>query len=386
MKNGICILCFLFLAISAEAESPFSIEHSINSNFPEQERNFTIQLPESYFSQETYKYPVLVLLDGESNLDYTRSVSEFLADSAVMPEVIIVALHAGVTRERDYLPNNEQTNSGMTGDADQFLSYIEQELIPFVEAEYRAAPLRLLSGHSIGGVFVIYTMLKQPGIFQGYMAQSPYLADQALVALLTQQIETFGKQNPSLDKTFYMNLGDEPDLEQAFNQIQASLEAGSPHGFRLKVARNPGEMHMTTRLIGQYSGLQEFFSEDWALSQQQIVSAKAAGVIAHVEGLSEKYRYPVLYSEQTLSQATQIFLSQQDINSAAQVGEMFTKQYPNSAIAHFLLANVQGSSGNREAASNSVATAIKLYEENPSPRLAPLYAGMKQLEQQLNAN
>ncbi len=385
MKKGFVFLCLLLLILPLQAAQNFTIEHRINSKYPEQQRTFTVHLPKSYYRNEGFKYPLLILLDGESNLDYTSSVAGFLAENALSPEVITVALHAGATRMRDYLPENPQEGARMTGQADQFLEYITRELIPQVEEKYRAAPLRLLSGHSFGGVFVIHAMLTQPDLFQGYMAQSPYL-DQSLGALMAQRFQAFIEQAPELDKFYYMNLGDEPNLEQGFNSIRNLLETSAPQGLRWEAVRDAGETHMTTRLLGQYHGLQDFFSDDWPLSQQQIVTGKFAGVKAHIDGLSEKYHYPVLYSEQTLAQATQIFLSQQDTDSGIKTGEVYIAQYPQSPTSHFLLANAFLISGNAEQAAAEVATAIELYEANPEPRLAALYAGMQQLQQRLGAN
>ncbi len=384
MKNICVLLCNLLLIAVASAADIFSIEHTINSKHPEQERKFTVHLPKSYHSPQAFSYPVMFLLDGESNLDYAQTVSSFLAENGQMPEIIIVALHAGLTRERDYLPNNTQDDAGLTGDADQFLRYIRQELIPYIESEYRAAPLRLLSGHSIGGAFVIYSLLEQPELFQGYMAQSPYI-DQSLLNLYAKHLKALSQKQTELDKVLYINLGEEPDLESVFNGLQESLKANAVQGFDWQAVRAPGETHMTTRLLGQYHGLQAFFSKDWPLSQVQIATGKGKGLKAHIDGLSKKYDYPVLYSEQTLAQAAQVFLSQGDVESGIESANIYTSQYPTSPLAHFFLANGLALKGDAPAAAEAASAAVKLYDENPKPALAPLYPAMKQLEQQLNA-
>lgn len=88
----------------------------------------------------------------------------------------------------------------------------------------------------------------------------------------------------------------------------------------------------------------------------------------------------ILYSEQTFAQATQIFLSNQDVASATKMVELFTIHYPKSAIGHFFLAVAARAGGNREKAAKAVETAIKLYEADPKPELNSLYANMKQFE------
>lgn len=384
MRKGFGLLYLLLFTMSLHASDSFIINHTFNSKYPEQERQITIHLPASYYQQDSYQYPVMILLDGQSNMDYAQTVSAFLAENGLIPEMIVVGLHAGATRERDYLPRIGDGEGSMSGDAGQFMQYISQELIPYIEDNYRAAPLRLVSGHSVGGIFSIYAMLQQPGLFQGYLAQSPYLQP-PVQPMLNEGIQAFDEDNAELNKYFYMNLGDEPDLANAFEQVQTELEANLPQNFRMAAERSPGETHMTTRLVGHYQGLKGFFADHWPLSQQQIVASGGEGVKAHVEALSKRYGYPVRYSEQPLIQAVQIFLSQKQAEPGLTVARLYTEQYPSSPLAHFLLANGLILSGDQASAVSAVDKAISLYEQEPDPKLEQLYPVMKNLKQQLTA-
>ena len=91
-------LCAALLSLPLSAQEATRIDHSIPSTHLEREVAVTVQLPPSYHSQTTQGYPVLYLLDGESNLDYSQAVAEFLAQNALVPEIIIVAVHSGATR------------------------------------------------------------------------------------------------------------------------------------------------------------------------------------------------------------------------------------------------------------------------------------------------
>ena len=385
MKSFLTFICLMVLPLMAQAEDPLRIEHTLSSKFPEQERRITVSLPGSYYSQSKHEYPVLYLLDGESNLNYSQAVAQFLAENGLVPEPIIVAMHAGMTRARDYLPQTAGGEASLSGDADQFLDYMARELMPFIEKQYRAAPLRLLSGHSYGGVFVIHAMIERPGLFQGYFAQSPFL-DQKVGDPLVERLAKFLEANPKLNNFYYMNLGDEPTLEQNFNQMKAVLEVSAPKTFQWHVERSPGKTHMTTRMVGQYTAFEQMFATAWPLSQQEMFMGKYTGVKEHIDGLSKRYGYPVLYNEQLLAQATQIFLSQQDVESGAEMAQLYVSQYPRSPMAHFFLANALGSSGERDQAADAIKTAIELYEAAPMAALQPLYANMKQLQQQLTAD
>lgn len=382
MKIYFKVFYICLISCAVEANDVFRVEHVINSQYPQEERVFTVQLPKSYHTQSTRNYPVLYILDGESNLEYSAAVASFLAGNALMPELIIVAMHSGITRTRDYLPKNTQVEDAPSGDAAQFLQHLEQELIPFIEQQYHAASFRLLSGHSYGGVFVTHVLLERPGLFRGYLAQSPYM-DQAIGAPIVERVPDFLDNNPKLHTFYYLNYGDEPNLEQNIQQIQKLFESKAPESFHWHAEHNAGKSHMSTRLVGLYDGLEQMFAADWPLSQQAIFTGKAAGVKAHIEGLSKKYGYPVLYNEQLFAQAVQILRSQQDLAGSSEIADLFVAQYPKSTTAQFFLTIALMSNGNQEAASKALESAISLYLADPRPELKPLYLNMQQLSRQL---
>lgn len=55
------------------------------------------------------------------------------------------------------------------------MQFIATELIPFVEANYRTAPDRMLIGQSLGGLFAAEVLIKRPELFQHYVIVSPSL-------------------------------------------------------------------------------------------------------------------------------------------------------------------------------------------------------------------
>ncbi|NNF26294.1 MAG: alpha/beta hydrolase [Gemmatimonadetes bacterium] len=62
------------------------------------------------------------------------------------------------------------------GRAKQFLDFLTEEAIPMVEERYAVAPGRhVLFGSSLGGLFVLYALLKATSRFQAYLSVSPGL-------------------------------------------------------------------------------------------------------------------------------------------------------------------------------------------------------------------
>jgi hypothetical protein len=63
-----------------------------------------------------------------------------------------------------------------SGNGDQFLEFIAKEMIPWTGKSYRTSGLRILAGHSAGGLFALHAMRVKPGLFQAVIAASPWLA------------------------------------------------------------------------------------------------------------------------------------------------------------------------------------------------------------------
>jgi predicted alpha/beta superfamily hydrolase len=113
----------------------------------------------------------MYVLDGTSQDQHTADKIAVLSDAGLIPSAIVVGLpNTRGNRERDQTPpymrwdvNDENSPFGA---ADKFLSFIEKELIPFVEGNYRVSSYKALSGNSRGGLFVLYSLMEKPGLFQ----------------------------------------------------------------------------------------------------------------------------------------------------------------------------------------------------------------------------
>lgn len=361
-------------------------KHTLHSRILGEERTLTVHLPPSYQEQVEFSYPVVYLLDGESNADYAVAVSDFLADVAAIPEVITVALHAGATRSRDYLPPNPGGPNGTRGEADRFLDHLEREVLPYVEAEYRAAPLRLVSGHSVGGLLVIHALLQRPGLFDAHLGQSPYLDETVgspLMERLAARSSSAGESSARTSEAFYyFNLGDEPQLAPRFGRLQPLL--AQSHNGITEIETNKG--HMETRLVGHYKGLELFFADTWRFSPESHMKKGSDDFTAYVSHLNSTFGYKVLLGESLFQAAVQKLFSTQDVAGARAIGDLYVDYHPRSPIAHFLLANARAATGSREDALRSIDSAISLFEAAPKEELATLYQAMQQLQTSLRGN
>jgi len=84
-----------------------------------------------------------------------------------------VAVH-NTDRSRDMTPTRVVQAPG-SGGADKFLSFLKNELVPYVNKTYPASGNNILYGHSLGGLFSVYAFLAEPQLFNAYLVVDPSL-------------------------------------------------------------------------------------------------------------------------------------------------------------------------------------------------------------------
>ena len=217
-----------------------------------------ISLPGSYNSGN--KYPVVYMLDAYSSFGTMTQMAKLLAFSKEIPELIIVGISSEggskefiYNRARDFtptkvslenLPEGLHTMTPTSGGADQFIEYIEKDLIPFVESNYNfKQDERTLVGHSYGGLFCLYTLFTEPDLFNRYVSISPALFwdDEYLIKLE----RNFFTKNKNLNKTLYIAVGKmEPEyFVNPFNKLITSIREHNYSGLNLITKTADDETH-----------------------------------------------------------------------------------------------------------------------------------------------
>jgi predicted alpha/beta superfamily hydrolase len=178
--NLLFVLAFFLICVSATSQTkkePFTIGEKvrIHSDILDEDRDILIYLPQDYGKSDE-KYPVLYLLDGEWHFIHTSGIVQFLARPRVekTPKMMVVAV-VNTSRGRDFSPGTWPGYRSYTGGADDFIRFLKNELIPFIDKNYRSQTTKILTGHSLAGTFTLYTFLTQPEIFNAYIALSPCL-------------------------------------------------------------------------------------------------------------------------------------------------------------------------------------------------------------------
>ena len=120
---------------------------SIESKILNETRDIYVYLPEGY-EESNESYPVMYVLDGESKFTISAAIVNFIARNQQIPQMIVVGI-PNVARNRDFTPivDDRMQNSG---GADNFINFLEEELIEFVDNTYRTQDYKVLFGHLSG--------------------------------------------------------------------------------------------------------------------------------------------------------------------------------------------------------------------------------------------
>jgi hypothetical protein len=154
------------LGFSQNVTIKIGIKDSIPSKILGENRSFIVNLPNDY-KNSNKTYPVLYVLDGlESNLIEAIDVTHKLD-----AKMIIVAI-PNTNRDRDMMPLSTTTYEVENPEAENFLSFIGNELIPHIEKNYRSNGKRTIRGRSLSGLFVMYVFLEKPELFDNYIGNS----------------------------------------------------------------------------------------------------------------------------------------------------------------------------------------------------------------------
>jgi predicted alpha/beta superfamily hydrolase len=228
---------------------------NIFSKILNEERTILVQLPQSY-EKERNRYPVIYCLDGDDlSLAFAAATVRILSHRTI-PEMIVVAI-GNTDRSRDMFPVRLEGRP-TTGSADNFLCFLIEELIPFVDQNYRTENVRILYGASAAGLFTVYALLARPDSFSAYIASSPMIG--RCPEFISKKAKSLFGSEKSLKKVLYITYGkgDSPPVTEAVPSFVKSIEAATPVDFifELKIIEDEGHIPYTSL----YDGMKFVFS------------------------------------------------------------------------------------------------------------------------------
>ncbi len=141
-----------------------------------EKRPLEIVLPAGYDPKLPEKYDVLYVTDGEWNTKIVTNIQQFLGIQFIPANIIVsipnVYVDKNNMRDRDLTPSHVD-GSPHSGGAGNYLSFLKDDLIPYINKKYNTSGENTLYGGSLGGLFTLYAFCKEPQLFQSYLLADP---------------------------------------------------------------------------------------------------------------------------------------------------------------------------------------------------------------------
>jgi uncharacterized protein len=245
---------------------PESQIRSMHSDATGRDYDLYIRLPNEYEKYPKVKYPVLYLLDAQWDFKMMDAIYGCLQYDGNVPDMIIVGItYSGenadynTLRAMDYTPVQDKNLVG-SGDAPKFLSFLKDQVMPFIETTYQVNPSkRVLMGSSYGGTFTLFALYTEPALFSGYVASSPVTVYGNRFAF--QQDETYAASHSDLPARLYIGVGETESLKQPVEMFIDVLRKRNYTNLILETRVIEGAGHSTNKIETFTRGLDFVFPD-----------------------------------------------------------------------------------------------------------------------------
>lgn len=372
-------LLFLFKANAQKAEPIKSDQGEVvtmHSDILKEDRRILIYTPKDS-TNPAKAYPVVYVLDADNHFAQMVEYSKYLSrqDVFVIPPLIVVGI-TNTDRNRDLTPSHSNIDySGKpdtsanspyknSGGNEHFFQFIQKELMPYVNSNYKTQPYRIFAGHSFGALTTINCLINHPDMFDAYIAVSPsFWWDQKFLMKLADKKL---KEGSTLSKTLFFSDGNEDSSSPGspFHtnvlQFESLLETHNIKGLDFEYMAYPSESHMTVPIKAYYDGLR-FIYHQWTLPPVSDEEINAEIIMKHYKELSQRFGYPVLPDEAYFNNWAQwLVKNPATLNNGIKLLEMNTINYPSSSRAFAALGTAYAIKGEKQKAITSYKKASQL--------------------------
>lgn len=401
MKQSVLSILFILFSIAVFAQKDnkvtIGVIDSVKSKILNEQRKIWIYLPNNMQADSKQKYPVVYLLDGDAHFySVVGMIQQFsqVNGNTICPEMIVVGI-PNTDRTRDLTPSHIEIDPftkdssaffKTSGGGENFISFIEKELMPYIESAYPAAPYKMLIGHSFGGLAVMQTFLHHTDLFNSYICIDPSIWWDN--EKLLNETKPFLQSTKLEGKSFYLGIANTMEEGMGIKQVvkdtsadtkhirsilalQTVLENNKQNGFRYKGKYYPDDSHGSVPLISEYDALRfifDFYNLKMDIKDfTDTTTAFVTKLEKHYAAVSKQMGYLISPPENMVNGLGYEFLSNKQHAKAGALFKMNVENYPNSS-------NVYDSYGDYFLASGDKAKAIEQFKkalsfgENPESR------------------
>lgn len=328
------------------SQKPYEIgfKTTVKSEVLKDSREIYISLPKSY-NDTLYsprKYPVLYFFDGDTHFENLVAQRNWLTRNlyATMPEIILVGIPQK-DRTNELTPTQMATpeewkraDFSTSGGNGTFMQFIEDELKPYMQANYRTNGFEILSGHSFGGLAAISCFINTPHFFDAYIAIDPSMWWDNEILLRTMAGDWITPAHKG--KILFVAKANDPGSGEehhnglvALNKKLEDLKENA--NYLWKYEYYDKEDHGSVVIPAEYDAFR-FVFEGYQMPVKEVLKNPKL-LDGHYQGISKKLGYTVLPNEALIDQLAKVCIRQESYKQAAQLYLKNTKLYPQSEHA-----------------------------------------------------
>jgi len=358
---------------------------TIYSKILNEQRRILINVPSSAISQDYNKlrYPVIYLLDGDdSHFSAVVGKVQQLSSGYVCPEMIVVGI-PNTDRTRDLTPTHMDSfqfldfsiNTNTSGAGEKFISFIEKELIPYIDSLYPASPYRMIIGHSFGGLTVMNTFIHHTNLFKAYVAIDPAMSwdNQKLL----KEAKTVLATKSYLGISLFLGIANNMKIGMDTIKVKKDATISTEHIRSLFELRNflninkqnklkytykyyYNDNHVSIPLIAEYDALRFIFDYYY----YNIFGVDCKNIQNHFDNVSKQIGYHVKPPERMINTLAYLYLRSKRFDEALYLFKLNVINYPESR-------NVFDSIGEFYEAKGDTVNAIDSYIKSLSIKESP---------------
>jgi hypothetical protein len=210
-------------------------------------RRINVHTPPGY-DGSTDRFPVLYMPDGGIEEDFPHVVNSL--DSMVAAKLVRPFIVVGIEnteRRRDMTgPTTVASDSAIAphvGGSAAFRGFIRDELMPEIRRRYRTTGETAIAGESLAGLFIVETFLREPALFERYIAISPSLwwNKDELVRTAPDWLPDLA----GLKRTLFLTAANEPGIAPQADTLARLLRGSAPPDLTFYYQPRPDLEHST---------------------------------------------------------------------------------------------------------------------------------------------
>jgi len=268
MKNilGVAItfitICTASFAQLKGGEISIGTNYTNKSEILDKDREIQIYLPNSY-NTSSKEYPVLYILDGQWFFSNGVSIQKSLRTPGAIPEMIVVGIR-----------NIRSLRRGLFGDNEKFTSFLKEEVIQFVDTNFRTTKERVIFGWEAAAYYISEMILREKELFSGAIITDGGYASEKTVENFNSNSEVYLYMANSRKDIYYISSSDR------FNDILKKIK---PKKLRWKYELFNDEVHETMPHLALYKGIRYYYHNYDSLVFESIEAYVDAGGIPYLE-------------------------------------------------------------------------------------------------------